>query len=87
MLYYNFFPGWFWASEGRGRGEADEEKEGEGKGEREVVLRSRNIRCQNPKYFTAVMMKVLLGDLIGSIIGGIVVQIFSCARTSNTWLR
>ena len=46
-------------------------RRGKERGKGEGVLRSRNIRFQNPKNFTAVMMKVVLrGDLIGSIIGG-----------------
>ena len=44
-------------------------RRGKERGKGEGDLRSRNIRFQNPKYFTAVMMKAPLGDLIGSIIG------------------
>ena len=47
-------------------------RRGKERGKGEVVLRPRNIRFQSPKYFTAVMMKFLLGDLMGSITGGIV---------------
>ena len=35
-------------------------RRGKERGKGEGDLRSRNIRFQNPKYFTAVMMKVVL---------------------------